>query len=741
MGITVGIDLGTTNSVVCVKKVAINVLRNAEGDELTPSCVTALPYEEGSTEEIIVGKAARNLLKQYPEQTVISVKRLIGRDFDEPEVQNMIQDNRIAYPIVTEPSEPGSLYIPLGGKQQTPEMISGLILRKLIQDGEAELDDTIDQAVVTVPAYFSDNQKFSTRAACDYAGIKLLRLLPEPTAAALSFELDMDEDKASTLMVFDLGGGTFDISILSYANGSFMEVTKGGDMWLGGDDVDQLIVDYVISTAAKENDIASLRALIDKLPSADKARFTVELKEKAEAAKIQLSTQEDVSIELFGLLKDENQQLIDIDVALSRETLNQLLQPILERITSISEQILHEIRFDKELIDTILLVGGSASIPAIQSTLKTLFGEEKVKVHARPMLAVAEGAARMAAKMISQDNEDDSFSLMHSAAHDYYLQLAEGKRHLLVARNTPLPATVNEKFSFARHDQVLARLRVFNEIDGVMETVGELWFHNDEDRAEQPKNEKPTEINLEFSVDENNIIRMKASSVKNTALSTEARIARGGLAAKLYSDLERSLSTIVATGKSAAVEADILQLSRKVVSTITEVSDPHTGETSIEQKNKAQDQISTLKALSKKDISPRSAYQLALTAQTLAADILTQEEKKQLDNTIETFSNAIEDLNNIDKLEECESTLKTLYDEHHLLLALARSQSLANELENENYNHAKTIRKKIKKIINYHAANEQEKLKEAEHELNYFVHSNYSFSDEPTRRFDRDVTI
>ena len=741
MGTTVGIDLGTTNSVVCVKKVATNVVPNAEGDELTPSCVTAIPKDGNDKEEIVVGKAARNLLKQYPEQTIISVKRLMGRDFDEPEVQTMINDNRIAYPIINEPSEPGSLYLPFAGKQQTPEMISGLILRKIISDSETALNENIDQAVVTVPAYFSDNQKFATRAACDYAGIKLLRLLPEPTAAALSFELDLNEDEAQTIMVFDLGGGTFDISILSYASGSFMEVTKGGDMWLGGDDVDQLIVDYVITTAEKDNNIASITTLIDTLPAADKARFIVELKEKAEIAKIQLSTQDEASIELFGVLKDEDQQLVDIDVSLSRETLNGLLKPILDRITTISEQILHEISFDKDLIDTVLLVGGSASIPAIQETLKTVFGEEKVNVHPRPMLAIAEGAARMATKMISQDNSDESFSLMHSAAHDYYLQLAEGKRHLLVARNTPLPATVNEKFSFAKHDQILARLRVFNEIDGIMETVGELWFHNDEKRSEQYKDKKPPEINLEFSVDENNIIHMKASSVKNTALSTEARIARGGSAAKLYSDLETGLSTIIATGKSGTVEEDILRLSHKVVSTISQVSDPNTGETSTEKKNKAQKQINTLKTLSKKEIVTLSGYQMAVKAQTFAADILNQTEQKRLDDVVEKFNHAIENLDNADHIEECESTLDDIYEDYPLLLELTRSQILADELEDENRSHAKTIRKKIKKIVNYHVGNEPDKVEETEHELKHFVHSNYSFSDEPTRRFDRDVTI
>ena len=266
MGVTIGIDLGTTNSVMALKKIEVVTLRNAEGEELTPSCVTAIPNPKNDTFDFVVGRDSRNLLKQYPEQTITSVKRLMGRDFEDLEVQNIIKEHRVGYQITTEASEPGSIRIPLGGKMQTPEMISGMILGKLIRDGEAELNAKIEQAVVTVPAYFSDRQKFATRAACDYAGIKLLRLLPEPTAAALSFGLgELDKNGSRTMMVFDLGGGTFDISVLSFAAGNFMEVTKGGDMWLGGDNIDTLLVDYIFDCVQKEAHCKPIKELIEKL--------------------------------------------------------------------------------------------------------------------------------------------------------------------------------------------------------------------------------------------------------------------------------------------------------------------------------------------------------------------------------------------------------------------------------------------------------------------------------------------
>lgn len=360
MGMTIGIDLGTTNSVVSIKKINVSTILNAEGEELTPSCVTAVPRSGNNSFDFFVGLNSLNLLKQYPEQTIRSVKRLMGRDFEDPEIQQLIKNHAVSYQIITDPSEPGSILIPLAGKMYTPEMISGMILSKLVRDSEVELQGKIEQAVVTVPAYFSDRQKFATRAACDYAGIKLLRLLPEPTAAALSFGIEnLGKNDFCTIMVFDLGGGTFDISILSLAGGSFMEITKGGDMWLGGDDVDKLLIDHIFDCAQRQAKCKPIIELINQLTPTDKMRFLVEIKEKAEAAKIQLSFKEFATVSMFGLLKDEN-QLIDIDVSINRAEFDDLVEPVVNRVSHLAKQILNEIHFEPELIDTVLMVGGSS---------------------------------------------------------------------------------------------------------------------------------------------------------------------------------------------------------------------------------------------------------------------------------------------------------------------------------------------------------------------------------------------
>ncbi len=735
MGIAIGIDLGTTNSVACIKKIGISAIRNAEGDELTPSCVTMLPDAS-----LVVGRAARDLQKQYPEQTITSVKRLMGRGFDDPEVQNAVREHHVSYPITTDPSEPGSIHLSLNNKSYTPEMISGLILKKLIQDSEAELHNKVDRAVVTVPAYFSDRQKFATRAACDYAGIQLLRLLPEPTAAALSFGLgELTETDSRTIMVFDLGGGTFDISVLSFAGGSFMEVTKGGDMWLGGDNIDTLLANHVFSKTQEQTGCQPITTLLDALTPAQRAHFLVELREKAEAAKITLSTETSATIEMFGLLRDEHNQLLDIDVTITRDEFNQLLKPIVEKIIHITQQILHEIRFEPELIDTVLMVGGSSLVPAIQDALKNLFGADKVSIHPRPMLAVAEGAAFMANKMTGETIEDQTaFSMMHSSAHDYYLQLAGGKKHLLIARNTPLPAHAEETLHFTHKEQMLARLRVFNEAEGILDQVGELWFHKE--TTDETNNQRPPTIRMMFSVDEDNIINIKAWSEKDTQQVIEAQIGRGGLVAKLYHDLENVLSRIAAQAKKEDVREDVQRLSQHVATSILSVADPLTGEVRNEQKQHAQQQIATLLALHEKGVAPLLAYEFCLKGRNAAEAALTDAEKNRVDALLTQMREALETLTDADKILQLDGAIDEFFDDVPIAFVLARAADGLRSFERDNETgNAREMRDYMKKLI-------ENRYNEADYEqfsvkINMLLYMNFSYDNVSTHRFDRDVVL
>lgn len=389
----IGIDLGTTNSVAGIKVLDTRIIPNAEGEVLTPSVVCS----QGGTsllsrkKRLVVGRHALEWMQQDPSNTIVSIKRLMGRGFHDEDVQRLLGEGRYHYQI--KPLESGSqqsIATVLAGEEYTPEQISAKILDKIRQDCEAELNDTVDYAVVTVPAYFNDKQKHATRIAAALAGLKVQRLLPEPTAAAISFGVDqLDEGEGQTILVFDLGGGTFDISVLTIADGQFIEQGKGGDMWMGGDDIDDLIRRQVYRETEAEYGIENLGGLISALPDADQNRFLGDLRAKVEAAKIHLSSHPKAMIEILGMLKDGDGDILDIEVEISRESFENLLRPFADRILELTRGVLDDIGFEPSLIDRVVMVGGSSSIPLVIEKMQEIFGEEKVMLHQRPMLAIA----------------------------------------------------------------------------------------------------------------------------------------------------------------------------------------------------------------------------------------------------------------------------------------------------------------------------------------------------------------
>ncbi len=274
-------------------------LKNEEGDYITPSCAT-LPKNKSL--KLIVGKNSLEWLKQDPSHTVVMVKRLMGRSFQDKEVQAILTNHGVHYQI-REHSKGSeySLAIVLRDIEFTPEEISAEILRKIKTDAEKVLRDQVEYAVITVPAYFNDKQKYATRTAAALAGLKVRRLLPEPTAAAISFGMDnIRADEAKTILVFDFGGGTLDLSVLTISGGQFIEIGKGGDMWLGGGDIDRMVIDYVLQETARENQIGNMTELIAAQNEKNRNRFWGELREKAEQAKILLSIEQEADIEISG---------------------------------------------------------------------------------------------------------------------------------------------------------------------------------------------------------------------------------------------------------------------------------------------------------------------------------------------------------------------------------------------------------------------------------------------------------
>ncbi|RJR35573.1 MAG: hypothetical protein C4567_14480 [Deltaproteobacteria bacterium] len=391
MAKAIGIDLGTTNSVMTLQARGLSVLQNAENEEVTRSMVSSY---RGETR---VGLPAVHNMVNFPKDTIISIKRLMGRAYSDPKVQELKnKKDFVFYEIV--PPEDGSqesMRVVMGGKAYSPVDISAMILRKLKNDAEKRLGDKVEYAVITVPAYFSEKQKEATRKAGWEAGLKVQRLLAEPTAAAVAYGMNnLDPSEARTLLVYDFGGGTLDISILQVVGSIFAELANDGDLWLGGDNFDELLVGVALDKLKSTHDL-DLDALV--ISNERKDRFKIFLRQAAEKAKIALSGGSKAPIVVSGALEDENRNPIDVDVEITRAEFERLITPQVQRSMEIVERALEKARVSREQIDHVLLVGGSTSIPLVQRYLADYFGEGKLMRNLDPMKCVAQGAGIMAA--------------------------------------------------------------------------------------------------------------------------------------------------------------------------------------------------------------------------------------------------------------------------------------------------------------------------------------------------------
>jgi len=645
MSKTIGIDLGTTNSTAGLKRLDVELIPNAEGDLLTPSVVGA-QGKKGlfrKQEQFVVGKHALDWLAQDPENTILSVKRLMGRAFNEPEVERLIRERDFAYTICPfSAGSANSVAVVLDGDEYTPEQISSMILKQIKRDCEKHLGEDIEYAVVTVPAYFNDKQKHATRIAAALAGLKVQRLLPEPTAAAISFGVDsLGEGEAKTILVYDLGGGTFDISVLTVVDGQFIEQGKGGDMWMGGDDIDNLIVRHVYRHTEDAYEVDNLAQLIDKLPRDVKNRFLGDLKRKVERAKLELSDKERTVIEILGLLKDEDGDIVDIEVDLSREQFESLLAPFADRSVELIGLILQDIRFDPSMIDRVVMVGGSSSIPLLQRKVRELFGVDKVLIHRRPMLAIAEGAAILAHRLadwyecpqcgkdvaqserrcphcdfdlIADLSKRGVLDIVHSVSHDYYLELEDGSDQLLVEKNTPLPITTQGTFSLIHPEQRLAHFKFFNRVGDVRESIGDLWLSFAETARDE---ETPPEVTLDFHIDENNLITVAAALKGRPEVKVSRTLSRGGPDERLFLGLEQAISEINGEQHEYWVSYDFLEWVTRIAKQVNAVVDTETGEEDTKLALRAERQLKTARELVERN---ETTYSQLFYAQGLLGD-------------------------------------------------------------------------------------------------------------------------
>ena len=607
MAKSIGIDLGTTNSVAAIKKVEVEILKNDEGDLLTPSCV-CLKKRTVSRPSFVVGKHALDWMKQDPSNTVTAVKRLMGRSIGEREVQRVLSSARLHYRVDTHSrGTENSLAVILGGREFTPEEISAEILKKVKKDAEKSLGDEVAYAVITVPAYFNDKQKHATRTAAALAGLKVRRLLPEPTAAAISFGIDnVKGEDAKTVLIFDFGGGTFDLSVLTISGGQFIEQGKGGDMWLGGEDIDRAIVEYVLRETARENEIDDITALVDAQTPEHRNRFLAELKVAVERAKIRLSDEMEAHVEVLGVLRDADGDPLDVDVELTRAHFNELIEPMVTRILELTKESLGAAHFTEDLIDQVLLVGGSSCIPRVIEAMQEAFGAKKVLVHERPMLAVAEGAAilshRLAdvyecpecGKEVRQSDLSCSgcgfdleaytidrgvLDIVHSSAHDYYVRLENDERWSLVMRNTPLPCSTTETFSLVHPDQHLVHLKFYNLVNDVEESIGDLWLGIDRDAIANDGNLKKEEllrVALTVDIDENNLVKVTTALTDHPEIALSRMLSRGQTDEQLYLSLEETINQANEEKYNQLIMMDLMYQVLSVIKDINCVVDPET---------------------------------------------------------------------------------------------------------------------------------------------------------------------
>ncbi len=740
MSKSIGIDLGTTNSVGAIKKVHTEVLKNAEGDFITPSCVTVKKKFFGKP-EFVVGKHALEWMKQDPENTIVAVKRLMGRNYQDKEIQNIRADRRLRYQIERHSKgTENSLAVMLGGKEYTPEEISSKILDKIRTDSESILDDTAEYAVITVPAYFNDKQKHATRTAAALAGLKVRRLLPEPTAAAISFGVDtVRGDDAQTVFVFDFGGGTFDLSVLTISGGQFLEAGKGGDMWLGGEDIDRMIADYVLQETAEENTMDDITEFIESQNEDNRNRFIGELKEKVEQAKIRLSTEDEAYIEILGVLKDSDGDSIDVDVELTREQFEKIIAPMVGRITMLTRKMLEDIHYTPDLIDKVLLVGGSSRIPSVKKAMDQEFGADKVMIHERPMLAIAEGAAILShrlsdtyecpqcGKEVSQTEiicgncqfnleeytiEQGVLDIVHSAAHDYYIHLENDEKYLFIEKNTPLPCEKTEVFRLVHSEQKLVHMKFYNIVNDEEESIGDLWLGIDTDDSIKPKikEEGPLHVRITLKIDENNLIEVTAAVEECPDVKVSKTLSRGKADEKMFLFLEETVNEANQKKYNEYVMLDLTHRSLSAIKDINGVVSDDTGEVNEERFARAELKIEKAKKMAAEGHSGRSTIYYAEAAIEDFGPAIPPKNKIAIRKSMRRLEEMDETGGYEDNLEAIESLNKVLYKKLGVVNMLMEIQKAGDFCMENNPSKAPKFYQSIENIL---GAYKQDDIKKA----------------------------